>query len=75
MTQVRPARFRLTSWTIGDALRFLDPVPPRRTLSRWLATLDPDGEADLPQGGPRARTYPAKAIMERHARWARRGAR
>lgn len=62
-----------TSWTIGDALRFLDPAPPRRTLSRWLRALTPDGTASLPQGGPPARTYPAKEIMARHARWASRG--
>jgi hypothetical protein len=61
------------SWTIGEALRFLDPVPPRRTLSRWLKALEPDGSVPLPQGGPPAKTYPAAAIMERHARWVRRG--
>jgi hypothetical protein len=59
-------------WTIGDALAFLHPCPPRRTVSRWLRHMDPIGERPLPQGGPPAATYSASEIMTRHARWARR---
>jgi hypothetical protein len=62
-------------WTIGDALRFLDPAPPRRTVSRWLRSIEPVGERALKQGGPPARTYPARSIMERHAVWASKGAK
>lgn len=61
-------------WTIGDALRFLDPKPPRRTLARWLTKIEPVGERKLKQGGPAARTYPAREIMQRHARWVLKGA-
>lgn len=61
------------SWTIGDALHFLDPTPPRRTLSRWLTKIESDGDRKIKHGGPPAKTYPARAIMEQHARWARRG--
>lgn len=60
-----------TEWTIGDALTWLDPRPPRRTLSRWLRALTPLGWRTLPQGGPPARTYRAREIMQRHARWAK----
>lgn len=56
-------------WSIGEAMAFLDPRPPRRTLSRWLAGMDPIGWRNLPQGGPPARTYPVKQIMVRHAQW------
>ena len=58
-----------TEWTIGDALTWLDPLPPRRTLSRWLTKLEPVGLRAMPQGGPPVRTYRAREIMERHARW------
>lgn len=61
-------------WTIGEALAFLRPQPPRRTLSRWLASIEPIGRRSLPQGGPEARTYPAAEIMIRHAAWAKRHA-
>lgn len=60
-----------TLWTIGDALQFLDPAPPRRTVSRWLAKLPAIGWRQLPQGGPPARTYRASDVMARHARWAK----
>jgi hypothetical protein len=66
------ARLSEPTWTIGDALSFLHPEPPRRTLSRWLAALTPVGERTLPQGGPPARTYPAKDVMRAHAAWVRR---
>jgi hypothetical protein len=59
-------------WTIGEALWFLHPRPPRRTVARWLKGLDPIGKRELPQGGPPARTYPAAEIMLRHATWVRR---
>ena len=58
-------------WTIGDALQFLDPAPPRRTVSRWLKGLPAIGWRRLPQGGPSARTYRASDVMARHARWAK----
>lgn len=58
-------------WTVGDALQFLDPTPPRRTVARWLAGLQPIGVRALKQGGKPARTYLADEIMKRHARWAR----
>lgn len=57
-------------WTVGEALKFLDPAPPRRTLSRWLAGMPPVGSRKLPQGGPPAATYSIPEVMRRHARWA-----
>ena len=60
-----------TEWTIGDALTWLDPKPPRRTLSRWLKVMQPVGYRCLPQGGPPAATYYARQIMQRHAKWAK----
>jgi hypothetical protein len=48
------------------------PAPPD-TLA--LEAIEPVGERKLRQGGPAARTYPARAIMERHARWAHKGSR
>ena len=57
-------------WTVGDALAFLHPQPPRRTLHRWLAAMSPIGSRPLPQGGPDAKTYSARAIMLRHRDWA-----
>lgn len=57
-------------WTIGDALAFLDPQPNRRTLSRWLRGLEPIGTRELPQGGPPARLYRAREVMQRHTVWA-----
>jgi YD repeat-containing protein len=60
-----------TEWTIGEALSFLDPQPPRRTISRWLSKLTPVGQAPLRQGGPLARTYRARDVMARHAQWAK----
>lgn len=73
----RPHRSRRSEahWTIGDALKFLDPQPPRRTLSRWLNTLEQAGTRPLPQGGPPAATYPAAEIMQRHAKWVKRHVR
>lgn len=56
-------------WTIGDALAWLHPCPPRRTLSRWLAKMAPIGERALATGGPLARTYAPGLIMKEHARW------
>lgn len=60
-----------TEWTIGDALTWLDPKPPRRTLSRWLERIPHLGLRQLPQGGPPARTYRARDVMTRHAEWAK----
>lgn len=59
-------------WTIGDALNWLDPCPPRRTLSRWLAVMTPVGRRRLKTGGPFVRTYDPAQIMRRHVTWARR---
>lgn len=58
-------------WTIGDALRFLDPQPPRRTLARWLKAMPVSGEKVQRHGGPPAKTHRASEIMKRHADWAR----
>jgi hypothetical protein len=58
-----------TEWTIGDALRWLHPAPPRRTVSRWLREMTPVGRRRQANGGPPARTYSAAEIMRRHARW------
>lgn len=57
------------AWTVHDALGWLKPPPPRRTLARWLSKIEPLGIRKLPQGGPPARTYPPTPIMKEHARW------
>lgn len=59
-------------WTIGDALLFLDPAPPRRTLARWLKAMPRTGERAQRHGGPPAPTHSAADIMRKHAAWAKR---
>lgn len=63
---------QVVEWTIGDALNFLHPCPPRRTIHRWLERMTPIGTRRLPQGGPEAKTYSAGDVMIRHRKWASR---
>jgi hypothetical protein len=59
-------------WTIGDALAFLDPPIPRRTLARLLKQLPPIGLVPSRRGGPLVHTYRPEDVMRVHAHWVRR---
>lgn len=56
-------------WSIGDALDFLKPPIPRRTLARRLARIEPVGLRASPQGGPDVRVYRATDVIKIHANW------
>lgn len=58
--------------TIGQALAYLDPPIPRRTLARLLSQLEPVGTAVIKHGGPPAKTYKLSDVAHAHADWSKR---
>ncbi len=57
--------------TVSEALRFLDPHIPRRTLERRLATCKPLPELRRPAGrGRPAAAYRVEDVLREHAAWA-----
>lgn len=57
--------------TVSEALDFLDPPIPRRTLERRLARHTPLPDMRRPNGrGRPAHAYAAQVIMQEHAQWA-----
>lgn len=72
-TRIRPARVpHDPTLTIGEALEYLRPKIPRRTLARILAGLTPAGSKPVKHGGPPAKTYLLTEVARVHADWARR---
>lgn len=56
-------------WSIGEALAFLSPPIPRRTLSRKLAGIEVAGSRPGEHGGPTVRLYRVGDVMQLHAAW------
>jgi hypothetical protein len=57
--------------TISEALAWLSPPIPRRTLQRRLAGSVVLGYRTTAEGGRPAPVYPADAVMRAHAEWVR----
>jgi hypothetical protein len=55
-------------WTIGEAVRHLDPPIPRRTLAALLADVPPSGRV-YGRRGRRPAVYPVAEIMDLHRDW------